>query len=233
MQRLNLLSTLVQEISSGRLVKYRFLCAAGTLVLSSLACAATPLNDYELTNNFLSNEVTIAKIASARLIQEDYLKREFEDKQLTKIAAQAENIPSNLDPTVQQAFAIVSKSDDAESNDIIHVKKIIADVVKAKEISNAIVTLETNERKNILINNDPLFAFSILNEIALKDSNLEAYRLNGKTTLSYDLSTLNGYSYNENTGNYEFSNISGIVDVYVEVYDDDRAYNFRRLNYVF
>lgn len=85
----------------------------------------------------------------------------------------------------------------------------------------------------ILINNEPLFALDILKEISLKDVNSDLYRVNGKKSISYDLSTINGYDYNNSTGSYELNNITGIVELYVELYSDDRGYNFRRLNYVF
>lgn len=214
----------------------RFLLGASvTLILSSMAFAAVPINDTELTNNFLSNDVSISKIASAQLIQNDYLNQEFEEKQLKDIATKSTAIPDNLDPTVQKSFVLVSDEggEAVESPNIIEIKKIIADVVKAKKISNSIDTLDNNERKTILINNEPLFALDILKEISLKDVNSDLYRVNGKKSISYDLSTINGYDYNNSTGSYELNNITGIVELYVELYSDDRGYNFRRLNYVF
>lgn len=214
----------------------RFLLGtSASLILSSIAFAAVPINDTELTNNFLSNDVSISKIASAQLIQNEYLNQEFEEKQLKDIATKSTPIPDKLDPTVEQSFALVSDQgvEASESTNVIEIKKIIADVVKAKKISNSIDTLDNNERKTIVINNEPLFALDILKEIALKDVNSDLYRINGKKNISYDLSTINGYYYNNSTGSYEINNITGIVEIYVELYDDDRGYNFRRSNYVF
>ena len=236
MHTLNLLSKSIAKVKISGFLMQRFLLGASvTLILSSMAFAAVPINDTELTNNFLSNDVSISKIASAQLIQSDYLNQGFEEKQLKDIATKTTAIPDNLDPTVQKSFALVSDEggEAGESTNIIEIKKIIADVVKAKKISNSIDTLDNNERKTILINNEPLFALDILKEISLKDINSDLYRVNGKKSISYDLSTINGYGYNNSTGSYELNNITGIVELYVEIYDDDRGYNFRRLNYVF
>lgn len=230
MHALNLSSTFIAKVSG-------FLLGASTpLILSSMAFAAIPINDTELTNNFLSNDVSISKIASAQLVQNDYLNQELERKQLKNIAAKSSVIPDNLESTVEKSFVLVGSDgamDASEPSNINDVKKTIANVVKAKKIANSIDTLDNNERKTILISNEPLFALDILKEIALKDTSSDLYRIDGKKTISYDLSTVNGYYYNNSTGSYEFNNVTGIVELYVELYDDDRGYNFRRLNYVF
>ena len=236
MHKLILLGKLIPTINTGCALMQRTLVGIGAMLcLSSIAFAAVPINDNELTNNFLSNDVSISKIASTQLIQNDYIKQEFEEKELKNIAAKVTPIPDNLDSAVSESFTLVS--DDgisaSESTNVIEVKKIIADVVKAKKIANSIETLDNNERKTILINNEPLFALDILKEIALKDTNSDLYRINGKKNVSYDLSTINGYYYDNSTGSYEFNNITGIVKFYVEIYDDDRGMNFRRSTYVF
>ena len=109
MHTLNLLSKSIAKVKISGFLMQRFLLGASvTLILSSMAFAAAPINDTELTNNFLSNDVSISKIASAQLIQNDYLNQEFEEKQLKDIATKSTAIPDNLDPTVQKSFVLVS-----------------------------------------------------------------------------------------------------------------------------
>lgn len=130
MHALNLSSTFIAKVSG-------FLLGASTpLILSSMAFAAIPINDTELTNNFLSNDVSISKIASAQLVQNDYLNQELERKQLKNIAAKSSVIPDNLESTVEKSFVLVGSDgamDASEPSNINDVKKTIANVVKAKK----------------------------------------------------------------------------------------------------
>ena len=92
-----LLGKLIPTINTGCALMQRTLVGIGAMLcLSSIAFAAVPINDNELTNNFLSNDVSISKIASTQLIQNDYLNKEFEEKQLKDIATKSTAIPDNF-----------------------------------------------------------------------------------------------------------------------------------------
>ena len=233
MEMLLLPSIFMRKIKPvNNLVKCQYLVAILTLSISSIGFATVPINDSDLTNSFLNNETKISQIASAQLIESDSLIKQLEEKKLQDVRDISKN---NLDSLVKKSLPLVSISNtvESESKNITNVIEEISALVKAKKISNSIDNIDNNERKTILLNNDPLFAFNILNEISLYETDSESYRWNGKLSQSYDLSDFNNIYYDSSSGSYEFSNISGIVQIYVEPYSDDRGYRFRRANYVF
>ena len=206
MRKVILLDDIVPKIKNGiYFMKRCLLFNSAALILPSIAFAAVPMTDNELTDNFLKNDIIISDVEYAQVPLKTTIIRRAEE------------------------------SVKFQSDDKIRVEKVFIDPVKINSNTNTTDTLDNRTRKETIFNNNILGFFSILSDNYLNDNTLSSYRFDGKgLSVSYDLSNINNISYRDAIGNYEINNISGIVEIIVEPFSsDNRSNNFRRSTYVF
>ena len=175
------------------------------LLVSTASYAATPLNDIELTNNFLQNNIPVSQLALDQL-QSAGPTPEQTEQQLQAI---------DQNDRINNVFADLVRATGI-SNIQVSLNK------KDREINYT-----TN---NPLFGLDILNEIAV-NDFG---SEPFSWRWTGNFNQIFDLSQINSIYFDHSTGSYELNNIQGIVEIEASTHQgNEESRKFRRDYHVF
>lgn len=204
MHTLNLLSKSIAKVKISGFLMQRFLLGASvTLILLSMAFAAVPLTDKELTDNFFKNDIIISDVDYAQVPLKTAIIRHTEEN-------------------------VRFRSDDS-----IRIEQVFIDPVKINSNTTDTLDNRTRKQmifNNNMLGFFNILNENYLNDSSISSYKLDGKKLSVTYDLSkvndlYFNDVTGNYELNNISGVVELT-IEPLTN-------SDRASNFRRLNYVF